>query len=403
MSIVKLKRQQLLRMFTEIVGQLNVATEELKKSHQTYYGNLLIETLILFTKNMEQTIEHFRVNTPANLFGDVNNTLTVLKNGAIHKSSMTEVQNVIVEFFIEKFQELSQEISRYDDILLRNLFDDYHIVKKLGSGSFGTVYEAINSQGVKFAIKVIVNPSRHSIDEIKIMEHFSKTCAPDTPLVCLVESKIVGNHLFVVMEYLENFVPLSDFIDNIVPRQYSPDKGENWETLNEICNNVCEAVKFLHSYKIAHNDLKSENIMIHRESFKIKIIDYGESCYDSECNVNHGFTFLYLDPLIYKNFPHNRSIHRKILHIFKSSIDLYKSEQGDLWSLGCIIYEMFTGRTPCEYFQSKSKATHMDEYFAKYSYKKDVNRPALEDVFKTLNGRSYDLNILLSRGRRFLK
>lgn len=418
MSIIETKRDQIHQNILEIPTQLDIGVEELKRSDSNYYNNVLIERILYLKNVVLETIQYFNQNTPKELLDAFSTALRMLTTTAIPKRALTDIQSTVIDYFTEKFEVLIKETKTYDKLVSKHLFDDYYIIRKLGEGSFGAVYESCNSNGDKFAVKVIVNPPESAVEEIKIMEHFSKTCSAKTPLVCLIESRIVGNKLFVVMEYLKGYIPLSDFIKYEIPAKYpiifessttkknmnaSFSNQMNLETLNNIANNLCDAVEFLHSYKIAHNDLKSENVMINTNTFQIKIIDYGESCYMDECNVNHGFTLMFLDPLIYQNFPQNRSIHRRILHMFTNSIDLHKSKQGDLWSLGCIIYEIFTGYLPVQFFKCRDQNTLMDEYFARYKYKYDPNRNLLENMFKMVGERRYDLNVLLSRHRRYLK
>ena len=83
----------------------------------------------------------------------------------------------------------------------------------------------------------------------------------------------------------------------------------------------------IHKKGVVHRDIKHKNILLSSQSKtpKVKIADFGLACYleDDECFVQDTGTVGYKAPEIIRNEPSD----------FKS----------DVWSLGCILYELLTG------------------------------------------------------------
>jgi len=94
---------------------------------------------------------------------------------------------------------------------------------------------------------------------------------------------------------------------------------------------MLQGVNYLHTMGFAHRDLKPQNIMLDDE-FRIKIIDYGFVC-PLEGKTGQGYnetrvgTPNYMAP----------EVHRR---------EKYNGHVQDLFSLGVILFMMFTGRPP---------------------------------------------------------
>lgn len=83
-------------------------------------------------------------------------------------------------------------------------------------------------------------------------------------------------------------------------------------------------LRFLRENNIVHCDMKPENILL-RESNKsgIKIIDFGSSTYENEQFYTYIQSRFYRAPEIMLGIRYTPAI--------------------DMWSLGCILYELFVG------------------------------------------------------------
>ena len=100
----------------------------------------------------------------------------------------------------------------------------------------------------------------------------------------------------------------------------------NENILKNIIRQMCIGIKEIHNKEIMHRDLKPENIFMN-ENMEIKIGDFGIS---KQLNS-------------YKT--HTLTVNKAGFNYYIAAEIIYKgiyNEKSDLWSLGCIIYELFT-------------------------------------------------------------
>ena len=123
------------------------------------------------------------------------------------------------------------------------------------------------------------------------------------------------------MEWLEDYETLS----------HEHIKTE--EDLREITKGILSALQFLHSQNICHRDIKPDNIMIHRHSRTVKLIDFGIS-----------------------KKTYQRGTRREMLTVIGTPFYLAPEmllgggydERVDLWALGVTLFRTVTGVTPFE-------------------------------------------------------
>jgi dual specificity tyrosine-phosphorylation-regulated kinase 2/3/4 len=107
--------------------------------------------------------------------------------------------------------------------------------------------------------------------------------------------------------------------------KYNGYKGLPIPLIKHFTKQLLEALEFLRSKSVIHCDLKPENILLNDvELGKIKIIDFGSSCYESEK------VYTYIQSRFYRS--------PEVL------LGMVYSYEIDMWSLGCIISELITGR-----------------------------------------------------------
>ena len=201
------------------------------------------------------------------------------------------------------------------------LADKYILKEYINEGTFGYVWSALKLETEEIvAVKIPKDQERgdNALSEGKKLIGYSH------PNVIQVNWMDRVDGVFVIeMEYFRG-VCLSDELT---------DEGfKNPKTINDILRTflkIVEGVKFLHGLKICHGDIKPQNILINGDV--VKITDFGTSKFIEDIfvkTVDAGGTWAYMAPEIAGS-----------------------SKRGlvsDIYSLGVLLYQLLTGRTPHE-------------------------------------------------------
>lgn len=252
-----------------------------------------------------------------------------------------------------------------------NIVKGYTAIKKLGSGGFGNVYQALNKDGEQVVIKK-VRKTEESFNEIRIMETLGDTC--NQYFSCLISHLETDKFLFIIMEYLNGYILLSDL------------KEFNSKFLNKVCINLCNGLKLMHSLGVVHNDIKTDNIMVSPITGEIKYIDFGGASKKGEKASTK--TFRYVDPeLLYYSKGKFR----------RKKVDFDSLREGDLWSLGIVIYKLVLNNTPYGLYEFEGTEDEKRyDYFMHYNYLDDDNRENLDKYLKKINS-PVNMHNLLNR------
>jgi len=231
----------------------------------------------------------------------------------------------------------------------------YKILKIIGKGGFGVVFKVYDNEFKRLTVVKKIKKQGGDLNEVKIMKKLGDVCTKY--FVCYYDYEENYEEIIIFMEWLPGYIVLTKL------------SSINNEQLCTLYTNIANGLKLLHDEGIAHEDIKTDNIMVNPKTMDIKIIDYGAACYKDDCKKQDiGFTYPYLDPKIYKLMQYN--------HI--RSLDGF--QQADLWSLGIIFYQLITGAYPINQYPPTKEGTHT--YFMKYKYSKD---PARNKINKTLD------------------
>jgi len=236
---------------------------------------------------------------------------------------------------------------------------DYEIIQELGKGSQGVVYKAKRkSDGKIIALKVMdINPlQKKKINIAKKEVEFLKTlsepvCNPF--VICYYGSSYdeKDGKFLIEMEYIEG-MNMADFIKLI-----GNDKIRYYYLLL-IARDIAQGLKYMHSKNIIHRDIKLANIIIQKDTFIPKIIDFGLSCFVESCKGISG-TPNYLPPELLtdgKTYP-----------------------ASDMWSLGVTLFRGAMRIAPFKSGFGKDKAKEL------YKNIKNNNRRNITTSNKLLN------------------
>jgi serine/threonine protein kinase len=210
----------------------------------------------------------------------------------------------------------------------------YRIIRLLGRGGMGSVYEAHHERmNRRVAIKVI-NPEL--VDHPQAVERFNAE----------VRAVAMLDHANVARAYdAETFGSLQAIIMEFVPGRTVYDfmkarlKAGHPLAVSEACRRVRQALVGLqhaHEQGIAHRDLKPQNLMLTRDKGIVKILDFGLAKLSGErsggltkTNVTMG-TYEYMAP-------------EQALDAASAGI------RSDIYSLGCTLYYLLAGVLPFDY------------------------------------------------------
>uniref|UniRef100_A0A8C2WJU0 non-specific serine/threonine protein kinase n=1 Tax=Cyclopterus lumpus TaxID=8103 RepID=A0A8C2WJU0_CYCLU len=207
--------------------------------------------------------------------------------------------------------------------VLCSMKNTYEVLDFLGRGTFGQVVKCWKrGTGEVVAVKILKNhPSyaRQGQIEVGILARLSGENADEHNLVRAFECFQHRSHTCLVFEMLEQ--NLYDFLKQ---NKFSP---LPLKVIRPVLQQVATALKKLKSMGLIHADLKPENIMLvdpARQPYRVKVIDFGSASHVSKAVCS---TYLqsryYRAPEIILGLPFCEAI--------------------DMWSLGCVIAELFLG------------------------------------------------------------
>lgn len=232
----------------------------------------------------------------------------------------------------------------------------YKILRKIGSGGSAKVYEGFESQRPEpVAIKIINlgNADARTRDSYFNEQSLLKKLRDNRYVVRIYDSQYNPdfNELVLVME--KGDVDLSSFIDSFFKDKIKPSTADIKRFIKYNWGELVRAVDSIHQYGIVHADLKPVNFILVKG--RIRLIDFGiASSVDPEgTSIIRDYqigTINYMAPESLRN----RALDASMQHLRddvdennqqKRTVIKYNSK-ADIWSLGCILYNLVYGRPP---------------------------------------------------------
>ncbi len=239
-------------------------------------------------------------------------------------------------------------------------FGHYEIIKLLGIGGMGKVYLARDTKLKRQVAVKILNEkfSRHESNLRRFFQEAQSVSSLNHPNILVIHE--IGEDAGV------NFI-VSEFIEGKTLREILREKSLNLENILDIAIQTATALAAAHSAKIVHRDIKPENIMVRPDGY-VKILDFGlAKLLEDEQKI-----FGLEDETIKQNATASGMILGTVNYMSPEQAKGEKiDERTDIFSLGVVIYEMLSGRTPFA-------ADSMPETFANLINKEPISFEHLE-------------------------
>lgn len=213
------------------------------------------------------------------------------------------------------------ESQEYNVVMHEHLGYRYEVVKKLGKGSFGIVLRVFDHKTKEFvALKILKNKKRlykQGLVEAKLIETLNKADPEDKKnIIRKLDQFVFRKHLMITFEMLSinlyEFIKMNNF------------QGFSLNLIKRFAIQILIALFFMKEHNIVHCDMKPENILLRKiNKSGIKIIDFGSGCFENEKIYTYIQSRFYRAPEIVLGIPYTTAI--------------------DMWSYGCILYELFVG------------------------------------------------------------
>lgn len=216
-------------------------------------------------------------------------------------------------------------IPNIPDSLPGQMLDDYLIETLLGHGGMARVYRAWDTKVRRYvAIKVIDKSFRGEADYIERFKREAQAIGQlqHPNIVTLYRYGEAEGVLYMAMQYIEG-ADLATLLEQF----HHKDEFIPPEDANHIIHEICAALDYAHSRGVIHRDVKPNNILISKEG-RAFLTDFGLALLTEVGTQGEIF-----------GSPHYISPEQAI----SSSGAI---PQSDFYSLGVVLYEMFTGQVP---------------------------------------------------------
>ncbi len=229
----------------------------------------------------------------------------------------------VLDASVESLSQMVIETSESGD---PEFIDAYRLVRKIGSGGMGVVYEAVRDDG-QFTHRVALKRIKHGMDTEEIIRRFRNErqilANLEHPNIArLLDGGIYNDAPYFVMEFVEGNA-ITDYADS---------RRLDVDARLKLFLSVCSAVQHAHQNLVVHRDLKPSNILITEEG-EVKLLDFGiAKVLDPERQLDETITG------------------QRLLTPAYASPEQLQSEPvttaSDVFSLGVVLYELLTSRRP---------------------------------------------------------
>ncbi|KAG0701585.1 kinase-like domain-containing protein [Suillus ampliporus] len=216
----------------------------------------------------------------------------------------------------------------YYQVILGEQLDGgrYQVFSSLGKGMFANVVRARVLQegetGKEVAIKIIRSQEsmhRAGLKEVQILNKLKQADPEDKKHIVRLERTFEHRgHLCLVFESMS--MNLRDVV-----KRFGKDVGLNIKAVRAYAHQLFLALSLLKKVNVMHADIKPDNILVNEQKTLLKLCDLGSASDASENDITpYLVSRFYRAPEIILGVPYDPAL--------------------DIWSIGCTLYELYTGK-----------------------------------------------------------
>jgi serine/threonine-protein kinase len=218
-----------------------------------------------------------------------------------------------------------QDTTAVPDFLIQALGQRYSLEREIGRGGMATIYLARDLRdGRSVAIKVMHPNLVKTIGTDRFLREIEIAATLSHPrIVSLYESGETGGVLYYAMPYVEG-----ESLFACLAREYQLPLADALQ----IAQDVAEALGYAHEHGVLHRDVKPENILLN--GGRAVVADFGLARAIGAAN--------------YRRLTETGVIVGTVFYMSPEQLreDFDLDQRTDIYSLGCLLYEMLTGIPP---------------------------------------------------------
>lgn len=252
--------------------------------------------------------------------------------------------------------------------------DDYVCMMLIGSGNFSEIYMVEDKvTKILYAMKTFSKmrvEQLHKQEDVLMEKHVMEKIQPHENIIGYYGSARDDLSMYILYEYINGGDLWKRCVVYGLPCE---------ERIKYYFVQLLQGIQHMHSFNVPHRDIKPENILVTKDEKLLKIIDFGSS-YDLD-----GTEFS-------KKFDEEREKIKNKKPYYKHFVgtpnfmapecvhNQFSDKRSDYWSLGCVLYNMFTGFPP--FLGASEYLIFQKSIEAKYIFPPGIIPPLAEDLIK---------------------